>query len=174
MVDLRYPIGKFAAPVSITEADLASAIAAIAALPAELREATENLDERQLDTPYRPEGWTVRQVVHHVADSHMNAFIRMRKGLTEVEPSISDYNEAAWAELADSLTEEPDVSLTLLDCLHRRWTATLRSLKEPDWQRSFVHPARGKVRLDSNTLLYAWHGRHHVAHIQNLRQRERW
>jgi hypothetical protein len=139
-----------------------------------LRSAVRDLSDSQIDTPYRPDGWTVRQLVHHIADSHMNAFMRMRKGLTERDPEIMAYNEKAWAELVDSRHAEIDLSLTLLDSLHRRWSMMLRSMTEAEWQRTFQHPERGAVRLDNNALLYAWHGRHHVAHITALRQRERW
>ena len=174
LADLRYPIGRFTAPDPIASQDLQTAIDAIAALPSELRAAVRDLNDSQIDTPYRPDGWTVRQLVHHIADSHMNAFMRMRKGLTEREPEIMAYTEKAWAELVDSRHADIDLSLTLLDSLHRRWSMMLRSMTDAEWQRTFLHPERGPVRLDNNALLYAWHGRHHVAHITGLRQRERW
>ena len=174
MTDLRYPIGPFQPPTTISPQDLQSAIDAVAALPSQLRSALAGLDEQQIDTPYRPGGWTVRQLVHHVADSHMHSYIRMRLALTENEPDISAYNEKAWAELVDARHAAPDVSVSLLDCLHRRWTMLLRGFKEGDWKRTFRHPERGPVRLDTNALLYAWHGRHHVAHITSLRQRMLW
>jgi hypothetical protein len=174
IADLRYPIGRFTPPDSIAAQDLQTAIDAIAALPAELRAAVKDLTDSQIDTPYRPDGWTVRQLVHHLADSHMNAFIRMRKAMTENEPEITAYDEKAWANLPDSRQEDIDVSLTLLDALHRRLTMMLRSMNEADWKRAFRHPERGLMRIDSNVLLYAWHGRHHVAHVTSLRQRERW
>lgn len=174
LADLRYPIGRFTPPDPITPQDLQTAIDAIAALPTELRAAVRDLTDAQIDTPYRPEGWTVRQLVHHVADSHMNAFMRMRKGLTERDPEIMAYNEKAWADLVDSRHAEIDLSLGIVDALHRRWTMMLRSMTDGDWHRTFRHPERGLVRLDNNALLYAWHGRHHVAHIAALRQRERW
>jgi hypothetical protein len=172
--DLRYPIGRFTPPQSITQQDLQNAIDDIAALPSELRKAVHGLDEGQLDTPYRPDGWTVRQVVHHVADSHMNAFARMRKALTEKDPDIFAYNEKAWAELTDSRHAAVDLSLALTDALHRRWTMMLRAIEGQDWQRTFRHPERGSMRVDMNTLLYAWHGKHHVAHIIALRERQNW
>lgn len=174
MTDLRYPIGYFRPPETITEQDLRSATGAIAALPGELRAAVNGLTDTQLDTPYRPEGWTVRQMVHHVADSHIHSYIRMRFALTEDEPTILAYDEKAWANLADARQAEVEVSLALLDALHRRWTMLLESLRDDDWKRTFRHPERGLIRLDWNALLYAWHGRHHTAHITSLRERNRW
>jgi hypothetical protein len=174
MTDLRYPIGKFIPPEAITQQDLQAAADAIASLPGELRRAVHGMSDAQLDTPYRPEGWTVRQLVHHIADSHMNAFIRVRKALTENEPEISVYDEKKWAELPDSRHADVELSLSLIDSLHRRWAMMLRSIGDADWKRAFKHPERGLVRLDLNTLLYAWHCRHHLAHIVNLRERERW
>jgi hypothetical protein len=172
--DLRFPIGPFKPPETISQQDLQHAIDDLAALPAELRKAVDGLDEAQLDTPYRPDGWTVRQVVHHLADSHMNAFSRIRKALTEKDPDIFAYNEKAWAELTDSRHAAADLSLNLIDALHRRWTMMLRSVTGAEWQRTFRHPERGSMRVDVNTLLYAWHGKHHVAHITALRQRQKW
>lgn len=174
MTDLRYPIGKFSAPDTTTSAHLQSAVDDIASLPSELRQAVQGLTDAQLDTPYRPDGWTVRQVVHHIADSHMNAFIRMRKALTEPEPTISAYDEKRWAELPDSKDGDIEISLALIDGLHQRWAMLLRSLDADRWKRGFQHPERGHVSLDFNTLLYAWHCKHHLAHIANLRQREKW
>ena len=174
LADLRYPIGRFQAPEPITSQDLQSAIDAIAALPSELRAALRDLRDAQIDTPYRPDGWTVRQLVHHVADSHMNAFTRIRKALTEKEPDITAYNEKAWAELVDSRHAEIDLSLSIIEALHRRWSMMLRSLTAADLARCYRHPERGTVRVDNTVLLYAWHGRHHIAHITALRKRERW
>lgn len=174
MSDLRYPIGRFHAPETIGPQDLQDAIDAIAALPQDLRTAIRGLNQAQLDTPYRPDGWTVRQVVHHVADSHINSYIRFRLALTEDGPAIPAYDEKAWAELTDAERGDPELSLNLLDFLHRRWTMLLRSLTEIEWQKTFKHPERGSVRLDNNALLYAWHGRHHVAHIAKLRERMHW
>ena len=174
MTDLRYPVGKFTTPAQITTEDIQAGIAAIAAFPAELRAETAGLTDSQLDTPYRPDGWTVRQVVHHVADSHMNSYIRFRLALTEDEPTIKPYDEAAWANLADARQEPVAVSLELIDAMHRRWTILLRSLTEPDWARTFRHPERGLMRLDVNLLLYSWHGRHHLAHITGLKARNSW
>lgn len=174
MVDPRYPVGQFRAPVVISERDLSGAIDDIAAAPTEFREASADLTDEQLDTPYRPDGWTVRQVIHHVADSHMNSYIRFRLALTETEPTIKPYDEQAWADLVDARHAAVSVSLELLDALHRRWTMLLRSLTEADWKKTFRHPERGLMRLDSTALLYAWHGKHHAAHINNLRHRKNW
>lgn len=173
-MDLRYPIGKFDWPASITPSDLQRAIEEIAALPEVLRAAVAGLDDAQLDTPYRPEGWTVRQLVHHVADSHMNSYIRYRLAVTEDEPIIKPYDEAAWAKLADAATAPIALSLDLLDAMHRRWTLLLNSFGPAEWERQFRHPERGAMRLDVTTLLYAWHGRHHAAHVTELRKRQGW
>jgi hypothetical protein len=132
------------------------------------------LDDSQLDTPYRPEGWTVRQTVHHVADSHMNSYIRMRLALTESEPAIRRYDQRAWAELPDARTAPVELSLQLIESLHARWVRLLETLTEADFARSFRHPELGLVRLDTNLALYSWHGRHHAAHITGLRQRNGW
>ena len=142
----------------------------MAALPARIHEAVAGLNDAQLDTPYRPGGWTVRQVVHHVADSHMNGYIRVKLALTEDVPTIKTYEEAAWAELADSRADV-DVSLALLDALHTRWVLLLRSLSEADYERTFNHPEWGLMTLGTLLRLYEWHGRHHVAHITRMRER---
>jgi uncharacterized damage-inducible protein DinB len=147
---------------------------AIAVLPTRVREAVAGLHDAQLDTPYRPGGWTVRQVVHHIADSHMNAYVRLRFALTEDHPTIKPYSESAWAELADARTMPVDVSLTLLDGLHARWSALLRSLAPEQFARSLTHPESGEMTIDSLVALYAWHGRHHTAHITELRNSEGW
>ena len=139
-----------------------------------MRAAVAGLTPERFDTPYRPGGWTVRQVVHHVPDSHMNAYVRFKLALTEDEPTIKPYEEAAWAELADSASTPADVSLTLLETLHDRWVRLLRSMTEADFARKFRHPQLGVVPLDKNLALYAWHGKHHVAHITSLRQRMGW
>jgi len=151
-----------------------AAIATLAELPAKLREAVEGLDRVQLEMPYREGGWTVRQLVHHIADSHMNNYVRIRLALTEDEPTIKPYDEAKWAELADARTAPVETSLALIECLHARWVALLEGLSEADFVRAFFHPERGKVRLDVNLALYAWHGDHHVAHITALRARMGW
>jgi hypothetical protein len=143
-------------------------------LPARLREVVTGLSDDQLDTPYRPGGWTVRQLVHHLADSHINSYVRFRLALTEDEPTIKPYNEGLWAELEDARGLPVDVSLKLLEVLHTRLVALLRSLTPCDWERQFRHPESGIVSLDRNVALYAWHGNHHVAHIARLRERMQW
>jgi len=172
--DLRYPIGRFRPAPSVTEKLRATAIETIADLPGHMRAAVMGLTDGQLDTPYRSGGWTVRQVVHHVADSHMNGFIRVKLALTENTPTIKPYDENAWAMLADSQLPVV-VSLGLLDGIHERWAAVYRAMSADQFLRSFVHPELGRpLTLDSHLQNYAWHSRHHVAHITALRQREQW
>jgi len=173
--DLSYPIGPFTPVAPSTDAVRRAAVKDIAELPARMRAAVDGLSDVQLDTPYRPGGWTVRQVVHHVADSHMNAYIRMKLALTEQTPTIKLYDEKPWAELADSRMPL-DVSLRLLEAVHERWVAVCRAMKLGDWARTFHHPEHpdGPRTVDWLLQLYAWHSRHHVAHITSLRQRERW
>jgi uncharacterized damage-inducible protein DinB len=171
--DLRFPVGKFQRVDNVTDSQRRAFIDAIAETPAKLKAAVAGLSEKQLDTPYRPEGWTVRQVVHHLADSHLNSFTRFKLALTEQEPTIKLYDERLWAELPDSKTPI-DLSLPLLEGLHKRWTILLNSLSPSDWQRTFRHPERGTMTLTDNLQLYAWHGRHHVAHITSLRERNGW
>lgn len=171
--DLRFPTGKFRFDPNLTAAGRANAIAAIRATPDALRAAVRGLGPAQLDTPYRPGGWTIRQVVHHLGESHMNAFIRFKLALTEQNPTIKPYDEDAWAKLKD--VQSPiDPSITLLDALHQRWVVLLEGLEASDFARPLNHPERGPMTLDSMLQLYAWHGPHHVAHITNLRQREGW
>jgi hypothetical protein len=167
---LSYPIGDF----DRTQIDRTANIATIGKLPSALAAAVAGLDDAQLDTPYRPGGWTVRQLVHHVADSHMNAYVRMRLALTENWPTIKPYEEARWAELGDAKTLPAEVSLKLLEALHRRWVTLLESLAEADWARGYVHPESGRQSLDSVAALYSWHSRHHVAHVTELRKRTGW
>jgi uncharacterized damage-inducible protein DinB len=172
--DLRYPIGKFVRPEVVVEEDLVTAMATLAEMPGRLLDAVDRLSMEQLDTPYREGGWTVRQLVHHVAESHMHAFLRVRLALTEDWPTIKPYDEKACAGLPDSLAPV-DWSLELLESLHARWVMLLRSLTEAQWQRGFVHPETGRrTTVEGATLLYAWHSRHHVAHITALRTREGW
>jgi hypothetical protein len=173
-MDLSYPIGKFDFQQTVAPGRYPALIEAIGAAPAFFRDAVRGLDDGQLDTPYRPGGWTVRQTVHHVADSHMNSFIRMRLALTESEPAICAYDQNAWSELADSRTAPVELSLQLIESLHARWVLLLKTLGDADFARSFRHPEIGLVRLDTNLALYVWHGRHHAAHINGLRQRNGW
>lgn len=166
MEHLSYPIGRFQPPVEISSTEIETAIESIQRLPAELRAAAVRLGPARLDTPYRPGGWTARQVIHHVADSHMNAYVRFRLALTEDCPTIKPYDEKRWAELADSRTADPEVSLALLEKLHERWVMLLRTLAPEDFRRTYNHPEYGQRHLDWNALLYSWHGRHHVAHVE--------
>jgi uncharacterized damage-inducible protein DinB len=173
MSDLRFPTGKFSFDPDITPDKRRECIARIAAAPTALRNAVSGLDEHQLDTPYRPDGWTVRQVVHHLADSHVNAFIRFKLALTEHNPTIKPYDEAAWALLAD-MRAAADVSLALVDGVHLRWVLVLESMTDQDFARPLQHPEMGPLTLDRMLQLYAWHGGHHIAHVTALRQREGW
>jgi uncharacterized damage-inducible protein DinB len=174
-IDLRYPVGKFDWDAPISEADRPRLIAEIAETPGALRSAVAGLSRDQLETRYRPGGWTVKQVVHHVPDSHMNAYIRFKLGLTEDEPTIKPYDEAAWAELPDSQKVPIDVSLDLLDSVHVRWVTLLRSMDAADFRRAVRHPEYDRlITLGQLLALYAWHGRHHVAHIVALRKRKGW
>ena len=150
-----------------------AAIASLAGFPQEFADAVDRLSDRQLDTPYRHAGWTIRQLVHHVADSHLNAYVRTRLALTEDWPRICAYDQAAWAELADAKLPPP-VSLRLLESVHARWVATLRALPEAAWARGYQHPENGPQKLDTVVATYAWHGQHHLAHIVNCRRREGW
>jgi len=174
MEDLRYPIGKYE-PQPFSQKQLEQWLIDIQFLPQHLENAVLNLDEQHLNTPYRPEGWTLRQVVHHVADSHSNAYIRFKLGLTEDNPTIKPYDENAWAKLNDTAVVPINVSLTLLHALHTRWMAVLKAIKPEEWERTVVHPEHGK-QMTLWYLLgnYAWHGRHHTAHITSLRDRMGW
>lgn len=175
VTDLRYPIGKFAYDGAMTDARRAACVARISAAPAALRAAVAGLSDAQLDTPYRPDGWTVRQVVHHVPDSHLNAYVRMRLALTEDVPTIKPYEEARWAELPDARTLPVEVSLALLEALHVRWTALLRTFGAVEGARQLRHPEHGRLMtIDELLALYAWHGEHHVAHVTSLRDRSGW
>jgi uncharacterized damage-inducible protein DinB len=174
MDDLRYPVGEFVVDSSVTDDKRAVWIRQIAQAPAAIRDAVRGLSDRQLDTPYRPGGWTVRQVLHHVPDSHMNAYCRYKFALTEDNPTIKAYDEAAWANVVDTPRTPPEVSLALLDALHRRWVILLESMQSGDFARTLQHPEKGSITLDWMLQLYAWHGRHHAAHITELRKREGW
>lgn len=174
MTDPRFPAGRFTPPATITPQDRERFLWEIEEAPARLREAVSGLGDEQLDTPYRDGGWTVRQVVHHVPDSHLNSYVRFRLALTEEEPTIRPYFEDRWAELTDARTAPVEVSLGLLESIHRRWALLLRSLTDEQWALRFRHPELGVVPLDRNLALYAWHGRHHVAHVTSLRERKGW
>lgn len=172
-LDVRYPIGKFERPELITAIEVQNAIATLAEAPGLLRNAVEGLDQSQINTPYREGGWTLRQVVHHIADSHMNAFIRLRLALTQDWPTITAYDEKMWAELHDVMAPV-EWSLELIESLHARWVMLLSSLTEEQWKRGFIHPVRGRSTVEEATLLYAWHSLHHVAHMTHLRARKSW
>jgi hypothetical protein len=175
MNDPRYPIGKFERRDSLTPEERRQCIDQIAAVPQNMRAAVRGLDQKQLDTPYREGGWTLRQVVHHVPDSHMNAYMRVKLALTEDSPTIKPYDEAEWAKLADMRDTPIETSLTLLESLHGRWDKLLRSLKDADFKRTFRHPEHsGTLTIDWLLAMYAWHGRHHTAHITSTRERMRW
>ncbi|HYL11790.1 MAG TPA: bacillithiol transferase BstA [Terriglobales bacterium] len=174
MSDPRYPIGKFNGQAPASQAEREKFIKDIEEAPPRLKAAIHGLSDKQLDTPYRDGGWTVRQVVHHVPDSHLNSYVRFKLALTEEEPTIKPYCEDRWAELADTKLTPVEVSLNLLESLHQRWVLLLRSLKPDDWKRTFRHPELGQMNLDQTLALYAWHGRHHVGHITGLRERMKW
>lgn len=172
--DLRFPVGKFSgAPDSTTEIRVGF-IKTIQELPTKLREAVSGLNEAQIDTPYRPDGWTVRQLVHHVADSHMNSFIRFKLGLTEENPTIKPYSEDEWAKGVDYLKAPVDLSLNIIDSIHARWAMLLNSMSDADFERNIYHPERGAMTLYSALALYDWHSRHHTAHVTELRKRNNW
>jgi hypothetical protein len=171
--DLRYPIGKFHPSANISQEDRRFAVMTLAEMPEALREAVRGLDADQMNTPYRPDGWTVRQVVHHVADSHMTAFHRVRRALTEDVPTVVGYDEKAFAKLPD-VVAPAEWSLELIEAVHARWVMMLQALDDAEWQRQFKHTERGLSTIEAATLLYAWHSRHHVAHITQLRKRQGW
>lgn len=171
--DPRYPVGRFSIPDEVTPEQRAAWIDAVARTPERFRAAVRGLRDEQLDTPYRDGGWTVRQLAHHVPDSHLNAYTRFKLGLTEDNPTIKTYDEARWAELADA-REPIEVSLALLEAVHTRWDVVLRSLPDEAWARTIQHPEWGTVRLDALLGLYDWHGRHHTAHVTRLRERMGW
>lgn len=173
-LSMQYPVGRFTAPDVITDAAREAAIAELAALPEALRAAVSGLSAAQLDSPYRDGGWTVREVVHHVADSHMHAYLRVKFALTEESPTVRPYDEAAWSQLPDVAVVPAETSLSLIDGIHARWVACLRGSSGAQLQRPFVHPELGPQRIDLSLLRYAWHGRHHVAHITSLRDRMGW
>jgi hypothetical protein len=178
-VDLRYPVGRFEWAPSPSKDEAAErreqAIRQIASLSGNLRSALAGFTDAQLDTPYRPEGWTVRQVIHHIADSHINAYTRFKLALTEDNPTIKPYDQDGWASLPDTQQTPVEVSLTMIDALHARWTVLLRSITADQWQRGFVHPEMNAVvPLDKAVAMYAWHSQHHLGHITALRKRNNW
>jgi uncharacterized damage-inducible protein DinB len=172
--DLRYPIGRFSAPDGSVAGVRSAHLETLRSLPEQLEAAVSGLSDAQLDTPYREGGWTVRQVVHHIADSHANSYVRFKLALTEEWPTIKPYDEGAWANLADSRVEPVEPSLSFIGALHARWVALLEPLSEADFQRGYNHPAMGRQNLATALALYAWHSRHHTAHITNLRARMGW
>lgn len=171
---LRYPVGRFTPEGSTSPGERTALIDEIETLPDRLRGALAGLSPAQLDTPYRPGGWTVRQVVHHLPDSHINGYIRFKLATTETEPRITLYDQAAWAELPDAQDEDVETSLVLLESLHRRWVRFLRAMDPGAFRRTFLHPESGPFTLETALRLYAWHGRHHLAHVTNLRKRRDW
>ena len=172
-IDRRYPIGDFVPPATISPDERTGAVATLAELPEQLRNAVDGLSSAQLATPYREGGWTLRQVVHHVADSHMNAYVRVKLALTEDWPTVKSYDEVAWAKLHD-MAAPVEWSLELVESLHARWVMLFQSLDETQWQRGYKHPEDGPVTVELAALTYAWHSRHHVAHITHLRAKEGW
>jgi len=174
MTDLQYPVGKFKSPEKISDQDRRTFIQQIAEAPGKLCAAVAGLNEGQLDTPYREGGWTVRQVVHHLADSHLNAFVRFKLALTENEPPVKPYDQQRWAELPDAKAAPVEPSLMLFESLHKRFTGLLTSMSAADFERTMNHPEQGIVKLERYLSLYAWHGRHHIAHITSLRERMGW
>lgn len=174
MTDLRFPVGKFAPKPTLSDSERNALIQEIADTPAKLREAVRSLSQEQLDTPYRPGGWTVRQVVHHVPDSHLNSYVRFKLAVTENQPTIKPYEEQLWAELVDAKSSPIEPSLMLLESLHHRWVIFLHALTAADFAKTINHPQNGIMNLDRLLQLYAWHGRHHVAHITTLRERMSW
>lgn len=173
--EFKYPIGKFTRVASISAQDLSKWISDIEALPSQLHDAVKNLNDAQLDTPYRPGGWTIRQVVHHLPDSHMNSYIRFKLALTEDNPTIKPYMEERWAELPEAKTADAQLSLDLLAALHKRWAQMLRNMTAEQWKRTFFHPESNKeFPLEIILSLYAWHGKHHLAHITELKKRMGW
>ena len=174
MNDPRYPIGKFHFEGALSEDQKLALIADIEQAPAAMRAAVAGLSPQQLETPYRDGGWTVRQVVHHVPESHMNAYIRFKLALTEDVPTIKPYAEDLWAKLPDVPVTPIEFSLVLLESLHKRWVILLRSIKAEDWKRTFRHPEMGVVSLEKNLALYSWHGKHHLAHVTELKKRMGW
>ena len=172
---LKFPIGKFEKPTTITKDDLLNWISEISTFPSRLKNEVNHLTNQQLNTQYRPEGWTIRQVVHHCADSHMNSLMRLKLTLTEDQPTVKPYYEESWAELADSKNMPIEPSLKMIEGIHERWTVLLNNLSESDYSKIFIHPEHGKAfRIDENIGMYAWHCNHHLAHITETKKRNNW
>lgn len=175
MEELKYPLGHYQKPGVFTKDILAEAISVIEQFPGKIKQEVKGLNDEQLDTPYRPDGWTVRQVVHHCADSHMNAFMRIKLALTEDTPTIKPYAEGLWAELTDGKNLNIQPSLSIIENVHLRWVTVLRNMKYIEFERCFIHPEKGKeLSLHESTGMYAWHCNHHLAHITNLKKRKGW
>lgn len=172
--DPRYPIGTFDKNIDVTKEMRNEFINTIESLPSQLRKEVENLSQQQLDTHYRDGGWTIRQVVHHLPDSHLNSYVRFKLALTEDNPAIKTYEEHLWAELPDTFKTTIDISLNLLESLHVRWAILLRSLTDEQFEKTFQHPERGKVNLNTSLAMYAWHSKHHLAHITELKKEMGW
>ena len=172
--DPRYPIGKFDIKINVTKEMRSELIKTLETLPSQLRTEVENLSEQQLDKPYRDGGWTVRHVIHHIPDSHINSQVRFKLALTEDNPTIKTYEEHLWAELQDTFNTPIDVSLNLLESLHKRWAILLNSLTDEQFEKTFQHPEWGKVSLSTSLAMYAWHSKHHLAHITELKNKMGW
>lgn len=174
MTDPRYPIGQFRPPGNLSAGDRAVAITSIETAPVRFRKAVVDLSERQLDTPYRPGGWTVRQLVHHLPDSHLSGYVRMKTVLREDRPTVCTFDQDSWAHGEDYRETPLETSLSLLEAVHHRWLTVLKAVRLEDWSRIGVHPEMGDLTLDDLLALYAWHGDHHTAHVTTLREREGW
>ena len=174
LLSLQYPVGQFTTPAAVSKVERLGAIETLAAFPAKFRSAIEGLSEAQMDTPYRPAGWTIRQLVHHVADSHMSAYTRFRHAMTTDWPAIFAYDQAAWAALPDSALPV-EGSMRIIEGLHARFVAMLRAVPQEDWKaRGYVHPENGRQTLEQVLAMYAWHSRHHLAHVVECRRRMSW
>ncbi len=172
---LQYPVGKHTWPIVVTDQEVHQAMRSIAAFPDKIQHATERLEKIRLDTPYRPDGWTVRQVVHHVADSHLNAYMRFKLALTETDPIIKPYDQTRWAELTDSTLLPPQISFPIIRSIHTRWVIIMENMKPEEWDRVFIHPEHGKpISLRQAAMSYEWHGNHHLAHVTKLAERMSW
>ena len=172
--DPRYPIGKFDYNITVTKEMRSEFIKTIEALPSQLRKEVENLSQQQLDTPYRDDGWTIRQVVHHIPDSHINSYVRFKLALTEDNPQIKTYEEHLWSELQDTFNTPIEVSLNLLESLHKRWVILLNSLTDEQFEKTFQHPEWKNITLSKTLALYSWHSKHHLAHITELKKKMGW